>query len=105
MGETGPHSLGHEVAGYVVEVAADVDSHAIGDLVAVQPNFADGTCPSGLAGHPNMCDNYAFIGIHGWGGGFRESLVVPADHAFKLPSDFAPKLPLSFSPWRSHGTR
>jgi (R,R)-butanediol dehydrogenase/meso-butanediol dehydrogenase/diacetyl reductase len=30
MGETGPHSLGNEFAGYVVEVAADVDSHAIG---------------------------------------------------------------------------
>jgi 2-desacetyl-2-hydroxyethyl bacteriochlorophyllide A dehydrogenase len=98
MGETGPHSLGHEFAGYVVEVADDVDSHAIGDLVAVQPNFADGTCPSCVAGHPNMCDNYAFIGIHGWGGGFSESLVVPADHAFKLPSEFAPEVAALIEP-------
>lgn len=89
MEEAGPHSLGHEFSGYVTEVADDVTTVAVGDLVAVRPNFADGTCPTCLAGHPNMCDNYAFLGINGWGGGFSETVVVPADHAYVLPAGFS----------------
>ncbi|WP_237727105.1 2,3-butanediol dehydrogenase [Rhodococcus jostii] len=88
MQETGPHTLGHEFSGYVTEVAEGVTTVQVGDLVAVRPNFADGTCPSCQAGHPNMCDNFAFIGINGWGGGFSESVVVPADHAYVLPPGF-----------------
>ncbi|OUS92350.1 2,3-butanediol dehydrogenase [Rhodococcus sp. NCIMB 12038] len=89
MQESGPHALGHEFSGYVSEIAEDVTSVQVGDLVAVRPNFADGTCPTCRAGHPNMCDNYAFIGINGGGGGFSESVVVPADHAYVLPQDFS----------------
>ncbi|GGL13533.1 2,3-butanediol dehydrogenase [Nocardia jinanensis] len=89
MGETGPHTLGHEFSGYVTAVAEDVTGVAVGDLVAVQPNFADGTCAECLAGRPNLCDNFAFIGINGWGGGFSDTVVVPADHALVLPAGFS----------------
>jgi 2-desacetyl-2-hydroxyethyl bacteriochlorophyllide A dehydrogenase len=89
MQETGPHVLGHEFSGYVSEVAEGVTDIKVGDLVAVQPNFADGTCPACLAGHPNLCDNFAFIGINGWGGGFSDTVVVPADHVFPLPDGFS----------------
>jgi (R,R)-butanediol dehydrogenase / meso-butanediol dehydrogenase / diacetyl reductase len=85
MGEIGPKTLGHEFSGTVTEVAADVNGIEVGDLVAVQPNFADGTCPACVRGEPNLCRNFAFIGIHGWGGGFSDYVVVPADHAFVLP--------------------
>lgn len=91
VGEHGPHVLGHEFSGYVEEVADDVSAIAVGDLVAVQPNLADGTCPSCLAGNPNICDNYAFIGIHGGGGGFSEVVVAPADHIFGVPAEVGPE--------------
>jgi threonine dehydrogenase-like Zn-dependent dehydrogenase len=91
MKELGPHTLGHEFSGYVTDVADDVDSIGVGELVAVQPNFADGTCAACLAGHPNLCENFAFIGVNGWGGGFSEAVVVPADHAFKMPAGFDPE--------------
>lgn len=89
IGETGAHTLGHEFSGYVTEVADDVSGIAVGDLVSVQPNLADGTCASCQAGHPNLCDNFAFVGINGWGGGFSEAVVVPASMVFTLPDGFA----------------
>jgi len=92
MHETGPKTLGHEFSGYVTEVADGVTGIKIGDLVAVQPNFADGTCPACLRGEPNLCENFAFIGINGWGGGFSEYVVAPADHVFVLPEGFSPEV-------------
>lgn len=92
MKETGPKTLGHEFSGYVTEVADGVMDIKAGDLVAVQPNFGDGTCPACRRGEPNLCENFAFIGINGWGGGFSEYVVVPADHAFVLPEGISPEV-------------
>ena len=92
MQESGPKVLGHEFSGYVTEVAEGVTGIKIGDLVAVQPNFGDGTCAACLRGEPNLCENFAFIGINGWGGGFSEYVVVPADHVFVLPEGFSPEV-------------
>ncbi|MFJ8819567.1 zinc-binding dehydrogenase [Amycolatopsis thermoflava] len=84
--------LGHEFGGYVVDRADDVTLGAdgkpvtVGDLVAVRPNIADGTCPACLRGEPNLCANWGFIGLHGWGGGFSEYVVAPAENVYPMPA-------------------
>lgn len=87
IGERGPRTLGHEFSGYVEAVAEDVVDVEVGALVAVQPNVADGTCAACRAGHPNLCENGGFIGVHGWGGGFSEVVVIPADRVVPVPDE------------------
>lgn len=92
MQELGPKTMGHEFSGYVTEIAPNVKGIAVGDLVAVQPNFGCGTCAACQRGDSNLCSDFAFIGINGWGGGFSEYVVVPADHVFVLPEGFTPEV-------------
>lgn len=89
--EHGPHILGHEMSGYVTEVATDVQGISVGDLVTVQANVEDGTCSACLRGEPNICENVGFIGLHGGGGGFAEYIVAPAGKVFVLPEPFTPQ--------------
>jgi threonine dehydrogenase-like Zn-dependent dehydrogenase len=86
MNEAGPKVLGHEFSGKVVEVADGVEGVAVGDLVAIRPSIADGTCAACLRGQPNLCENWGFIGLHGWGGGFSEFVVAPLDNVYRLPA-------------------
>jgi len=86
--EKGPHTLGHEFSGTVLEVGDGVDGLAVGDLVAVRPNVWDGTCEACLRGEPNLCENRGNIGYDGGGGGFSEVAVIPAENVYKLPASF-----------------
>ena len=78
-----PMILGHEVAGEVAELGANVTGLAVGDLVAVSPSRPCRTCVECLRGLPNHCLNMRFYGsampfphIHG---AFRDSLIADAD--------------------------
>ena len=57
-----PMALGHEVAGTVVEVAADVTRVRAGDRVAVNPSRPCGRCKYCLEGLPNQCLEMRFYG-------------------------------------------
>ena len=57
-----PMALGHEVAGTVVEVAADVTRVRAGDRVAVNPSRPCGRCKYCLEGLPNQCLDMRFYG-------------------------------------------
>ena len=77
-----PMVLGHEVAGTVTAVAADVTSVTIGDRVAVNPSRPCGACRYCLEGLPNHCLDMRFYGsamrtphIHG---AFRNLLLCDA---------------------------
>lgn len=48
-------TLGHEIAGVVVEAADDVEGTAVGDLVVVYPVWACGTCVMCVDGRQNAC--------------------------------------------------
>ena len=82
---SGPHTLGHELSGTVVDVGAGVDESWIGRAVAVRPNVWDGTCPACRRAEPNLCAQGGFLGIHGGGGGYGRFVVVGADQAHVLP--------------------
>jgi 2-desacetyl-2-hydroxyethyl bacteriochlorophyllide A dehydrogenase len=88
FGETGPHVLGHEMAGHVVAMADDVDGLSVGELVAVRPLVIDGTCDACLRGEQNLCRTRGILGIHGGGGAFSEFVVTPAEQIHPLPFPF-----------------
>lgn len=57
-----PLTLGHEVAGEIVEIAGDAPGLAVGDHVAVNPSRWCGHCVRCREGRPNLCENIYFMG-------------------------------------------
>lgn len=70
---------GHEYAGEIAALAADVTGFRTGDRVAVDPNLPCGTCPSCRKGLTNLCRDLKAYGVS-HDGGFAEYSVVRADH-------------------------
>lgn len=84
-GSRPPVTLGHEVAGTVVNVSADVDVAWIGKRVAMETFYSTcEQCDHCRAGQPNMCGSRLSIGS-GVAGGFAESVVVPLRNLHELP--------------------
>ena len=73
---TPPRVMGHEIAGEVVEVGADVTGWAPGDRVQVIAAIPCGTCPDCLAGRLTICPNQTSMGYQ-FDGGFAEFMIVP----------------------------
>jgi L-iditol 2-dehydrogenase len=82
---TCPVVLGHEVAGIVDAVGADVRGLAEGDLVTVQPNTFCGICRYCRMGREHLCLNLRAYGVH-MNGGFSEAMVVSARTVYRLPA-------------------
>ncbi|HYJ66299.1 MAG TPA: zinc-dependent alcohol dehydrogenase family protein [Nocardioidaceae bacterium] len=76
---------GHEFAGTVGEIGADVTTGiAVGDRVAVDPSLFCGHCVACRAGRGNLCANWGAIGDT-VDGAFAERVAVPAVNAYRLP--------------------
>jgi len=73
---TPPRVMGHEIAGEVVQVGADVTGWAPGDRVQVIAAIPCGTCPDCLAGRMTICPNQTSMGYQ-FDGGFAEFMIVP----------------------------
>ncbi|MGQ3254114.1 MAG: D-altritol 5-dehydrogenase, partial [Agrobacterium sp.] len=76
---------GHEYAGEVSAVAADVTGIKTGDRVVVDPNLPCGTCASCRKGLTNLCSTLKAYGVS-HNGGFAEFSVVRADHLHGIGS-------------------
>ncbi len=80
-----PVILGHEVAGRIVDVGADVRHCATGDAVTSEPYFfLCGLCPYCRAGMPNLCQRRRSIGS-GVHGAFARYVRVPESSIHRLP--------------------
>ena len=73
---TPPQIIGHEIAGEVVFVGADVTSVKVGDRVQVIAAIPCGSCWACLAGKMTICPNQLSMGYQ-FPGGFAEYMVVP----------------------------
>ncbi|NAZ87076.1 zinc-binding dehydrogenase [Kineococcus indalonis] len=73
-----PHVPGHELAGTVVAVGADVHRWRTGDRVTTPFVTACGTCPECAAGQQQVCRAQTQPGFTGWGS-FAD--LVALDHA------------------------
>ena len=82
-----PHVPGHEFAGSVVEVGAEVIRWRPGDRVAVPFVCACGRCLVCESGNHQVCPNQWQPGFDGWGG-FAEYVALPAAdvNLVRLPS-------------------
>jgi L-idonate 5-dehydrogenase len=92
-----PMVLGHEVAGTVAAVSADVTSVTIGDRVAVNPSRPCAACRYCLEGLPNHCLDMRFYGsamrTPHIQGAFRTLLLCDANQCVKV----AAGVPLSLA--------
>jgi D-arabinose 1-dehydrogenase-like Zn-dependent alcohol dehydrogenase len=87
-GTTLPFTLGHEIAGVVEEVGADVAQQLIGTKRAVFPWIGCGQCQNCLEGDENLCAKQRFLGV-AIDGGFASHVLVP-DAKYLLEYDPLP---------------
>jgi L-iditol 2-dehydrogenase len=84
-----PLILGHESAGVIVAVGADVPQSRIGERVAIEPGIPDGTCEQCRTGHYNLCQNVRFFGTPPIDGAFANYVTVPTQFAYTLPDNMS----------------
>lgn len=87
-----PRIIGHEFAGEIEAIGADVADLAPGDRVVVDPVVACGSCYACRIGRPNVCAKLEVFGVHR-DGGFRDLVPVPARNVVKL----SPELPIEIA--------
>lgn len=83
-----PYVPGHEVAGRVVAVGAELDAAQIGRRYVLHPLLPCGECPACQAGRINFC---AALHIYGGdlAGGFAERFAVRLDRLLPIPDGLA----------------
>ena len=82
-----PMSLGHEAAGTVVEVGAEVTGLKPGDRVAIEPGWTCRRCEFCKTGRYNLCSDVVFLSCPPYDGAFAEFVAWPADFLYKLPEN------------------
>ena len=81
-----PLTLGHEVAGVVEAIGADVKDFEIGDRVCVHYLVTCGECAFCRAGNEQFCPSAEMIGKHR-DGGYAEFIGIPESSVFRLPDE------------------
>ena len=77
---------GHEVAGVIEKLGADVADLSVGDKVATTTHaHVCGRCRFCRSGQETSCDEGVFLGDAGLNGGYAENVCVDADAAVRLP--------------------
>ncbi|MEY4815333.1 MAG: hypothetical protein RLZZ97_2051 [Gemmatimonadota bacterium] len=79
-----PLTLGHEIAGEIVEVGQHALHHSVGDSVCLHYLITCGQCDDCLAGREQFCATGKMLG-HFTDGGWAEYIAVPARNAVPLP--------------------
>ncbi|HXJ79243.1 MAG TPA: alcohol dehydrogenase catalytic domain-containing protein [Candidatus Methylomirabilis sp.] len=85
---TYPRVMGHELIGTVRAVGSGVDRLAVGEKVAVEPNYSCGVCPLCREGNRNLCLSRTAVGID-VDGGFAEEVAVPVRCCWVAPAGVA----------------
>ena len=81
-----PQTLGHEIAGVVEQVGANVTSVCVGDRVCLHYLITCGECAYCRSGSEQFCKEGSMLGKD-CNGGYAEYIAVPARSAVPLPSD------------------
>lgn len=90
-----PIILGHENAGWIEDVGAEVEGLKKGDPVIVHPKISNGTCIACRRGQ-DMHGEGTFPGLDS-DGGYAEALVTSERNIIKLPKSLLPKEVAPFS--------
>jgi len=81
-----PLTLGHEIAGEVLEVGSRVSSLAPGDRVCLHYLVTCGNCRYCVQGREQFCTSGRMLGKHR-DGGYAEAIAVPARGVVRLPAE------------------
>jgi L-iditol 2-dehydrogenase len=82
-----PLVLGHESAGEVAAVGADVSGLAAGDRVAIEPGVPCRRCDHCKRGEYHLCPDVTFMATPPHDGAFAEYVAWPADFVYRLPEE------------------
>lgn len=84
-----PIVMGHEAAGRVAAIGAQVTGWREGDRVTFDSTISCGSCPYCARGEINLCDRRQVLGVscgdYRCDGAFAEYVIVPQRIAYKLP--------------------
>ncbi len=87
-----PIVMGHEAAGSIAAVGAQVADYHVGDRVTFDSTVYCGRCEFCLRGEVNLCDDRQVLGVscgdYRRNGAFAEMVAVPARILYRLPNDF-----------------
>lgn len=86
-----PRVMGHEFAGEVVEIGADVSSLQVGDYVSGESHWTCGHCKQCLLNQRHVCANTRILGVD-VDGCFAPYVVVPQTSAWKNDRAIPPHL-------------
>ncbi len=83
-----PFIMGHEVAGEIAAVGADVFDFALGDRVAVYNFVTCGACVYCRTFHDQLClDMRGIVGVLEVAGGYAEYVCIPSQQLIPLPDE------------------
>lgn len=85
----GPIVLGHEVAGRVESVGADVTNVQPGDRVAIEPGTPCRNCEQCMAGRYHLCPDLEFLATPPYDGAFLELLLIDSRNLFVIPEEMS----------------
>ncbi|WP_217354803.1 galactitol-1-phosphate 5-dehydrogenase [Ruegeria atlantica] len=98
---TGTYSFptipGHEFAGVVEEIGAEVSHLKPGDKVAVAPLMPCGTCDDCARGNYSLCEDYNFLGSR-TDGAFAQYLKAPAQNVLQVPDNVSLEVAATIEP-------
>lgn len=83
-----PMTIGHEFAGEIVDMGANVTGLNIGDIVSGEGHIVCERCRNCLAGRRHLCPHTIGIGVNRTGC-FAEYLSIPAKNVFR-PNSYIP---------------
>jgi L-iditol 2-dehydrogenase len=88
-----PLVMGHEAAGVIESLGAEVNNVSKGDRVTFDSTIYCGACPPCVRGEINLCDNRQVLGVscgdYRRAGAFAEFVLVPARITYRLPDRLA----------------
>ena len=76
--------LGHEIAGEIAAVGANVPKERVGERVVIYQRLFCGSCRNCLRGRHDLCRTSRVLGEEG-GGGYAQFACVPARNAIPVP--------------------
>lgn len=83
-----PMIIGHEFAGVIQDIGAEVTGIKIGDRVSGEGHITCGYCRNCRAGKRHLCRNTLGVGVNR-SGCFAEYLVIPATNVCPLPDNIS----------------
>ena len=93
-----PMTIGHEFAGVVADMGANVEGINVGDVVSGEGHIVCERCRNCLAGRRHLCPNTIGVGVNRTGC-FAEYLAIPAKNVFRPSTEISTEVLACFDPY------